>query len=576
MCKQVVSPEAANGWRAAIRVLGAAALLGALNVNPAHSQAQPDAKEAGSSPTALSVSVTASPAVVDGKCPAHIRFSATIVAEIAGVITYRWERSDGALAPIETANSAPARTPSKASWIVGADAVSPFTGWQSLRVLGAVEITSNKAAFEVLCNSPPPQLLFKVNPSLKPGVPELPQLDAQPRRVATLVGPSGAQTDFVEDELVVMIERGEVFDRFLRRSRGIVLWSLGTDGLAGMPPLHLVRVDTRAVDVTRMEADFRSLGAPGAGDIQVSSENGIRLLAVAAAELGRRGIPLSINFLAQPTDFLTRRTAESSVGVPGWNSNAFTWPYMSRRATDPSSVQDIGVGDAWRAMQLAGVLGNRVSVAVLDSGFQRMPDLNFELMENPLRDLSPRAINPFICGDGNPCPWHGTNVVSALAGLADNGRGAAGSAGPVARVLAIERGGPDFFFGIANALINSVRALFAGQRVVNMSFSGSIDAVPSLLVIPVVDPLFAAARVAGTLVVASAGNAGIDIDAPGVVGEGVYTIPCESPGVMCVGGLDWNSRLVHPQIELRIRLWHAGRLGRRLRSFRRLGRGRPV
>jgi len=170
-------------------------------------------------------------------------------------------------------------------------------------------------------------------------------------------------------------------------------------------------------------------------------------------------------------------------------------------------------------------------------------------MENPLRDLSPRAINPFMCSDGNPCPWHGTNVVSALAGLADNGRGAAGSAGPVARVLAIERGGPDFFFGIANALINSVRALFAGQRVVNMSFSGSIDAVPSLLVIPVVDPLFAAARVAGTLVVASAGNAGTDVDAPGVVGEGVYTIPCESPGVMCVGGLAPNSRLIDPRLN---------------------------
>ena len=421
MCKQAVSPDAATVRRAAIRVLGAAALLGTLNVNPAYSQLQNDAKEAGLSPAALSVSVTASPAVVDGKCPAHIRFAATIVAEAAGVITYRWERSDGALATLETATLGPGKNIIDGDWLVGGDAQSAFTGWQSLRILNPVDVVSNKASFEVRCDSPPPPLLFKVNPSLKPGVPELPQLDVQARRVARLVGPSGAQTDFVEDELVVMIEPGEVFDRFLRRSHGIVLWSLETDGLAGMPPLHLVRVDTRAADVTRMEADFRSLGALGGGNIEVSSQNGMRLLAVAAAEIGRRGIPLSINFLAQPTDFLTRRTAESGVGVPGWNNNAFTWPYMSRRATNPSSVQDIGVGDAWRALQLAGVLGNRVSVAVLDSGFQRMPDMNFELMENPLRDLSPRAINPFMCSDGNPCPWHGTNVVSALAGLADNG-----------------------------------------------------------------------------------------------------------------------------------------------------------
>ncbi|MEZ4270450.1 MAG: S8/S53 family peptidase [Myxococcota bacterium] len=56
-------------------------------------------------------------------------------------------------------------------------------------------------------------------------------------------------------------------------------------------------------------------------------------------------------------------------------------------------------------------------------------------------------------------------------------------------------------------------------------------------------------RAAGILVFASAGNDGADVDAEDCfIGcwEGAYRVPCEAPGVICVGGLTHNSTSKDP------------------------------
>ena len=217
------------------------------------------------------------------------------------------------------------------------------------------------------------------------------------------------------------------------------------------------------------------------------------------------------------------------------------------------------MADAWRAMQLAtpNRLLNRVRIAVLDTGFQRVTDLrSYVEIDDPIdEDGRPwrTAAGRFLCGGGS-CPFHGLGVALTVGAAADNHQGVAGSAGPVIDLITIRRGAPDSFYGWINAAINSTVGLFAAP-IVNMSFSGAIDSIPSLLLIPIMDPFFLAARASGHLIFASAGNCGsaaancgtFDIDSTGLVGEeGTYIYPCESPGVFCVGGLAWNARTRHP------------------------------
>jgi hypothetical protein len=53
-------------------------------------------------PAVTSVSAGARPNRYDGFCPVRVTFSATIVVNLPARVTYRWERSDGAVGPSET------------------------------------------------------------------------------------------------------------------------------------------------------------------------------------------------------------------------------------------------------------------------------------------------------------------------------------------------------------------------------------------------------------------------------------------------------------------------------------------
>ena len=200
--------------------------------------------------------------------------------------------------------------------------------------------------------------------------------------------------------------------------------------------------------------------------------------------------------------------------------NAFGWWYTT----------SLGTGDAWRALAIGGKTSNRVKLAVLDGGFSSAG----------LADLSPASTgfddvpNRMKCTAGKDCPWHGTEVASAAAGVIDNGLGAFGSGGQVADVE---------MFHVDGALFSALGAVYdaadSGAKIINISSGYELDATVSFFNIPYEDATQTAFE-RGALVVASAGNDGRDVDAQDcfvVCWEQEWVAPCENDPVICVGGL---------------------------------------
>ena len=82
-----------------------------------------------------------------GPCPKTVNFSAIIIASGPGVVTYKWERSDGAIAPTESVTfpSAGAQTVT-ISWTRGGG-----TGWQRLHILIPNDVVSGHLNFTLIC-----------------------------------------------------------------------------------------------------------------------------------------------------------------------------------------------------------------------------------------------------------------------------------------------------------------------------------------------------------------------------------------------------------------------------------------
>ncbi len=139
------------------------------------------------------------------------------------------------------------------------------------------------------------------------------------------------------------------------------------------------------------------------------------------------------------------------------------------------------------------------------------------------------------CSGGHSCPWHGTGVVNASMGVPDNGIGAAGPAGPVARPVLVYTL-YDFFTGISATTI----AAAEGAKVINMSYGVPVPASVSWTVLPF-ETTTAALRASGILLFAAAGNDSKDVDHQDcfvVCWEGDLFTPCENAGVICVGATD--------------------------------------
>lgn len=375
-----------------------------------------------------------------------------------------------------------------------------------------------------------------VDASITPRWDSLPGLDGGPDRpVAVVTGEDNSQAMFVENEFWLSTDDRAALDDILKRYDGTIIAEIDSAevDLPGLSSQFLIRVNSVDVgDADQFNADLTSLGVTGTGDYLVSSATGLSLLTAATHESAEGGL-IGLNWIGEPADFRNRTTVEAPTGetLDGepYNPDAFTWPALS---SGDDSRLDIGVAEAWRALEAAGKL-NSIPLAILDMGFQPDEDWSTD------RTMTSVAGLPFegrenLLDCGTPCPWHGTNVVSAAMAIPDNGYGTAGPAGPVAHPIAIFT--TYDFFHSTNAL---VMARAFGARIANMSYGAKIPWYASPTVLPF-DLMTNLLDAEGMLIFAAAGNSGKNVDHAGctlgVCFERSWYTPCENTGVICVGG----------------------------------------
>ena len=414
-------------------------------------------------------------------------------------------------------------------------------------------------------------------------VPEFTELagigNEPPRPVAALTDDSGLPLHFVENELVVASDDAAAVAALAARVGGTVAHRFDPRALGiDLPAHHLVRLGPGAlVDPSTVVSDLARLHPEASGALRFSSEAGLRALAAAARE-AVAGATVAINWISRPTEYVNRTTTEAAslpscgaIGVPvppppaphpsgcvtpitippatpggpagtePFNTNAFAWSYMQTGGT-----QNIGVGEAWRVLHLAGRLtGPKFRMAFIDGGFA--PSIDHPLPWTHIAAHDQPGTFPqsqMTCTGGAPCPWHGTNVVSAAMGIPDNGIGAAGPAGAVAIPLTIEATGDAF-----RMIQNYANAVFSDARIISVSLGARLPATVSFVAWPI-NQFTALAHVMGKLVVASAGNDNQDVDEEHCVPllgfpcwEAAWFTPCENEGVLCIGALADNSTM---------------------------------
>lgn len=498
------------------------------------------------------VIMKADDATLSGKCPMRVAFTGYITANGPGTVKYTFVRSDGATGPVHSIDFKTAGTqPVTTDWTLGDASALPFyEGWQAVKVLSPNEVESSRETgkFSITCggtaagqnnqngsgkNSNERQISFAVDLSLKPAFDQIAAVDGgnEPRPVAG-VADTRTQADFVENELLLMSDDQKVLNQILDRWRGKLIGTANfKQSKLNAPTGYLIRIDASGADTSNLAGDLQKISKDGGGPHRVSSEAGLKLLAVAAKERAA-GVPVTANFLLYPRDIASGTTSEAGSSFStGWSPNAFSWAYMNR-----GSAQNIGIGAAWQELQRRGRFGNRVRIAVLDAGFVNDADIS------PAAVVIGRAGMP---GPGSS-PFHGARVADTLMALPDNNWGAAGAAGPIADPILIDRNLD--LFGFVSAL---GRASGAGAKIVNMSFGTTIPAVLAVAPGGLLNLLTTSLRAQDILLVAAAPNAGsFDVDAlDGIAGftwEANWDMPCENDFVICVGGMGDDTRMRDP------------------------------
>ena len=409
-----------------------------------------------------------------------------------------------------------------------------------LGLLVACNTSPNSSKPPIPQTQPAPTVI--VDPNLKPPVSNLPGFSVdETRPIASVTGLDNTQATFVENELWLSTDNKSELDALLNRVQGEVLLTFNPEdyGLSGTESQYLVRVNLPSTDTSTLSENLRKLDPNVTGDHRVSSQAGLNLLAVSADE-ANNGMRIGLNWVGGGAQFRDKDALEApsgpSLASVSYNQNAFAWP-----SHNVGSIQDIGVAESWRALELAGKLSNKVKIAILDMGFA--PDADFP--DSRLAISNVPLVNPIgtenLLDCGGPCPWHGTNVLSAAMAVPDNKYGSAGSAGSVADAVIVFTL-YDFFTSIT-AL---GEARLAGAKIANMSYGAPVPDYLFFTVLPF-EAATALFRTSGMLIFAAAGNDGTNVDAErcffGVCWEKTWHTPCENAGVICVGGISGNSKL---------------------------------
>jgi hypothetical protein len=99
-------------------------------------------------PPTVSANCAADPVAFTGYCPTTITFKGTIAVSGACTVKYKFIRSDGALAPLQTANFFSAGTKVvTTTWTLG----KSYSGWEAIEVVSPVKVKSGQANFKITC-----------------------------------------------------------------------------------------------------------------------------------------------------------------------------------------------------------------------------------------------------------------------------------------------------------------------------------------------------------------------------------------------------------------------------------------
>jgi len=282
-----------------------------------------------------------------------------------------------------------------------------------------------------------------------------------------------------------------------------------------------------------------------AGDIRASDPRALAIYTIAAAEEQLAEVTLVPNdilassgngegqFAAiQEGRSLEQSTDGAEAEVQALGSDPFKWPYLA-----DGTVQDFGVVGAWTILEGTNNFKRSAFIGIHDGGFMGYFDYgpNADIYHGDWGDP-----NEMGCGPGNKCPWHGTNVAQTALAHLDDGVGVAGTAGPVGLLRAIVAPNPSSWDNMRD--LRNV-ALDQGLHVVNMSWGNKASTFLGIREL-YYDGFFKRIHDSNTLLVASAGNDGENVDAfdcgDGCV-ETHLSLPCESQYVLCVGGVAWDS-----------------------------------
>jgi hypothetical protein len=408
-----------------------------------------------------------------------------------------------------------------------------------------------------------------IDPNLKPDQTSIPGPNGSVLPVAASKDATGVQSDFVSNQVIVIPKNQTELDAFLQRYDGKIVSS----NEIPEPPTELgislsaeqrraneytVEVNTAKIDSTGFVADAAKIEL--GGTFLFSSNDGLKLLALVTKELAA-GVAAVPNYIAEPHQILLR-TQEQPTGTNVYDDafqNASFWGAQDPRdgTTRPSSRAN--VAGAWQFMA-AHRQWQRVQVAILDDGFWLNETTGQSLAGTGLNDFPQTPIqydfvnndrfaggeNTSNCGIGNPCVWHGNGAASVATGILNNRAAAAGTGGQVSDPMMFKTG-----YG-NDQTRNAMRTAMAwGAEVVNMSFGGACNEAcrkyenKSGYYIA-----FQNAINAGVVLVASAGNSNMDVNA-------TNTEPCMISGVICVGALntDSNTKINYSNFGAGVDIW---------------------
>lgn len=359
----------------------------------------------------------------------------------------------------------------------------------------------------------------------------------------TLLSDDQTLTTMALDQLVVVAPSEAAFAAFLGRwpvvelARGKALDDGSFDAL--------VRLDA-PVDTSNLEADVAATEPEMTGEHRISDERVLSLMAVSSAEAVRGELVVMPNFgttdSGEQADQAIRasRSVEAAPDEDEYDPNPFEWPHLR-----DGSVQDFGVVGAWNILEHTDGFQRGVDIGVHDGGFIHLEDFGPFVT---LRRAQWNVENQRPCG-GSPCPWHGTTVAQVALGHLDDGDGVVGPAGPIGQLTAIG-GNEKYTYQRIRELTEVVYE--EGVDIANMSWSGTTK-YRGTVSEWWLDRYFSEMWDDGVLLVASAGNKGLDVDQVTNVcdadgcREAAYSYPCESSYVLCVGGVSWDSVQRHPK-----------------------------